>query len=126
MGHPTAKRLGWGEGRATLSQVRGVVAAFAGLAWCLLLSSCSDTARCRAEEKDDYPALESLARSVMAEVPIENLSGGSYCVTTGKTPGASVRVEVHIWDSREDGFAYLRSWGFTQLEYVDMVSADGR
>jgi hypothetical protein len=104
----------------------GVTAALAGSALCIALSSCADVKECRAEEREDYPDLESLARSVMAEVPVQNLSRGSYCATTGKTPRASVGVEVRIWDSLDDGFAYLRSWGFTPLEYEGMVSADGR
>ena len=94
-----------------------MTAALAGSALCIALSSCADVTECRAEERDDYPDLESLARSVMAEVPVQNLSRGSYCATTGKTPRASVGVEVRIWDSLDDGFAYLRSWGFTPLEY---------
>jgi hypothetical protein len=101
-----------------------VVVALVGV--CVLLASCADVAACRAQEANDYPALESLALSVMAEVPVENLSRGSYCAVTGKTPRASVGVEVRIWDSAVDGIAYLRSWGFTALEYDGLVSADGR
>ncbi|HET9419842.1 MAG TPA: hypothetical protein VFO49_01810 [Nocardioides sp.] len=81
------------------------VTALVGITLCLLLSSCANLAECRAEEEDDYPALESLALSVMAEVPVEHLSRGSCCAVTGKTPRASVGVEVRIWDSAADGIA---------------------
>ena len=83
-------------------------------------------ANCRAKEKDDFPALASLASSVMADVDHEKLSRGSFCDATGKFPGASIRADVPGWVQSSDAVAYLRSRGYTFGENGPGLSADGR
>ena len=102
------------------------MAALVGLALCVLLSSCTEMAKCRAKEKDDFPVLESLASSVMADVGHGKLARSSFCDTTGKFPGASVSVEVPEWVQSSDAVAYLRSRGYTFGENGSGLSADGR
>ena len=72
-----------------------------------LLTSCGESWQCRHAEKGDYPALEGLAREVMAAVDYDKLERSSGCATTTH-PSAGVFVSVAAWDVRDEAVAYLR------------------
>jgi hypothetical protein len=60
---------------------------------------------CDAQEADDYPHLEKVAREVAGEVG-DRFSRYSFCEDAG-IPGAAVRVSVYEWSNRPEAREFL-------------------
>jgi hypothetical protein len=62
---------------------------------------------CQDQEADDYPWLEQVSRSTVGPVA-DRTRRLSFC-EDAVIPGATVRVSVYRWTSRQQAYRYLRA-----------------
>jgi hypothetical protein len=109
-------------GRARVwTAMAGLVMAGPALVACAV----DEQAACFEAEQRDFPVVEEVARTAMADAPVTAMTRLSACEDTG-SPGAIVVADVESWKSRDDAIRYLLGKGFTFIGGIGGRSPDGR